>query len=621
LLLSLTAAISATPDTSAPSDQQQQQQQTSTSTPDTVNYIDNYHAIDLIRRYRQDSLATSIRESILAEQISLGDSVHNKKLTAKFHKQLSDDSAALAARLREIDSVKSLARPAYVALRTDTLLTLYVPTGSLSPSERAALYSERVLQAAKTFSAARDSLEVVDNGISADVVYGDFTLINVTDMDAYWEGVSRGDLATAKKVKLAAAFAAYEKNQSMWNIIRMIGLSLLVVAVMVALFKLVGHAFCKVIDRKIVDNRDKWFKGIRFRSIEILTSAKLLSAVLFASKALRYAIYAFLLYTALPMIFVIFPATRHLAGVLFSWIVTPLISMGEGFIAYLPKLLRIIVIVVVTRYVLKFLHYVAREIESGRLVIPRFYPDWAQATFNLLKIFLIAFTVVLIFPLLPESESSVFKGVSVFIGVLFSIGSSSVISNMVAGMVITYMRSFRVGDRIRVGDVFGDVVEKTLFVVRVQTVKKEVITVPNSTILSSNVINYSIAAGDEGVILHQTVDVGYDVTWDRASKLLIEAALRTEHVLPSPTPFVLTQTLGSCAATHQINVFTKRPDLQAKIYSDMNRHILELFQRDGIEMVNPVYEAARSGEKSTIPEEYKTNQSQSQDQKNLNNME
>jgi len=389
-----------------------------------------------------------------------------------------------------------------------------------------------------------------------------------------------------------------------FKLAEMIGLSLLAIALLFVLFRLISYLFRKVIDRKIVENGGNWFKSVRFRDVELLTSAKLISGALLVSKAARYSVYGLLLYTALPMIFAIFPSTRHLAVMLFTWIATPLVSMAESFVAYLPKLLRIVIIIVIMRYILKILRYIAQEVEVGRLVIPKFYPDWARATYNLLRIFICCFTLVLIFPLLPESESAVFRGVSVFIGVLFSIGSSSVIANMVAGLVITYMRSFKIGDRIKVGDVFGDVLEKTLFVVRIQTVKREIVTVPNSAILSSNVINYSTAAHERGVILYQNVDVGYNVTWERASKLLIEAALKTKHVCEDPRPFVLTQTLGNNAVSYQINIYTKRPDMQAVIYSEMNQNILDLFQQNGIEMINPTYEATRSGEESTIAPEY-----------------
>jgi small-conductance mechanosensitive channel len=403
--------------------------------------------------------------------------------------------------------------------------------------------------------------------------------------------------------RLYGTVAGYAGSPELVGVLKMLGLSALVLVVLWAALKLTNYLFRRVIDIKIVENRDRWFKGIRLRNIDILTSSKLVSTALFVSKVLRYSIYALLLYAALPLLFAIFPATRHLAGTLFSWIVSPVVSMAQGFIAYLPKLLRIVVIIVVMRYVLKLLRYVSQEIEAGRLVIPKFYPDWAHATYCLLRIFIIAFTIVLIFPLLPESESVVFRGVSVFVGVLFSIGSSSVISNMVAGMVITYMRSFKVGDRIKVADVYGDVIEKTLFVIRVETVKKEVVTVPNSTILASNVINYSTEArGEGGVILHVDVSVGYDVSWQRAYGLLIDAALKTEHVLREPKPFVLTKTLGDCAAVYQINVYTKNPELQAHIYSELNRNIMDMLQSDGIEMVAPVYNVLLDGKKSKASE-------------------
>ncbi|MCL2689211.1 MAG: mechanosensitive ion channel family protein [Chitinispirillia bacterium] len=408
---------------------------------------------------------------------------------------------------------------------------------------------------------------------------------------------------SAQHVSIIGQLKALHANDS-FKLAEMIVLSLLAIALLLALLKLVSYVFRKVIDKKIIEKSDNWFKDVRFRNVKILTSAKIVSAALLVSKALRYSVYAFLLYTALPIIFAIFPTTRHIAATLFSWITTPLVSMAQNFVAYLPKLLRIVIIIMLMRYTLKFLRYITKEIEAERLIIPKFYPDWAKATYNLLRIFIYCFTLVLIFPLLPESESAVFRGVSVFIGVLFSIGSSSVVSNMVAGLVLTYMRSFKIGDRIKVGDVFGDVVEKTLFVVRVQTVKKEIITVPNSSILSSNVVNYSIAAHEQGVILSQNVDLGYDVKWERASKLLIEAALKTEHVLENPRPFVLTQTLGGSAVSYQINIYTKRPELQAAIYSEMNQNILDLFQQNGIEMITIVYEASRNGEKSTIAPEY-----------------
>jgi small-conductance mechanosensitive channel len=571
---------------------------------DSVAYRYNYLAAEMINGYINDSLAASIRESLITSQIAQSDSVSGRQLRVQLSKLRAADSTKLAARRRMIDSVKQYAVPACAMLGGDTVMAVYAPTQTLSPQERAALYAGRMLRAAKTFSVKFDTLGIVDNGLSVDITFGEAPLINITALDAYWAGMDRGTFASVERERALAAIATYKKSLGLWNVLRLTGLSLSVIAVFTALLLLARYAFVNIIDRKLTANREKWFKSVHFRNIELLTSDKLTAAALFASKILRYAVYLVLLYAALPLLFAIFPATRHLAGLLFSWIAAPLVSMGDGFIAYLPNLLRIAVIVVVMRYILKFLRYIAAEIETGRLVIPKFYPDWARATFNLLRIFTYAFTVVLVFPLLPNSDSSIFKGVSVFIGVLFSIGSSSVISNMMAGLVITYMRSFKLGDRIKVGDVYGDVVEKTLFVVRVQTIKKEVITVPNSSILSSNVVNYSTATGEggAGVIIAVDFSVCYDVAWDRAHRLLIEAARGTEHVLPDPSPFVFTKDLGDFAVTYSLRAYTHRPDLYAVICSEINRNVLDVFRREGIEMLVPRYQSIRNGERPVFPQ-------------------
>ncbi len=572
--------------------------------PDSIAYKYNYAAAEQITGYINDSVAASVRESMIIAQLASSDSASGKYLKTQLSKQRAADSAKMAARKKAIESVKQRALPAYVKLGGDTVMTIYVPTPTLSPLERAALYSDRILRAAKIFSPKFDTLGIAGNGMSADVTFGETTLINITALDAYWAGKDRDSLAIIERTKTLAAITAYKKSLGIWNALSMAGLSAAVVAVLAALFVLVSRTFRKIIDRKIIDNREKWFKGVRFRNIELLTSEKLTSAALFVSKALRYAVYLVLLYAALPMLFAIFPATRHLAGLLFSWIADPVISMGGGFVAYLPNLLRIIVIIIVMRYILKFMRYVAAEIETGRLVIPKFYPDWARATFNILRIFIYAFSVVLIFPLLPNSDSSIFKGVSVFIGVLFSIGSSSVISNMMAGIVITYMRPFKIGDRIKVGDIYGDVVEKTLFVVRVQTIKKEIITVPNSSILSANVTNYSTATeeGGPGVVISVEFSVCYDVAWERAYPLLIEAALGAEHILPDPPPFVFTKELSDFAVIYSLRAYTRRPDLYAVICSNINRNVLNIFKREGIEMIVPQYRSVRNGEKLVRPE-------------------
>ena len=225
-------------------------------------------------------------------------------------------------------------------------------------------------------------------------------------------------------------------------------------------------------------------------------------------------------------------------------------------------------------------------------------------TFSIVRLFLYAFMLVLIFPYLPGSDSDIFKGVSIFIGVLFSLGSSTAIGNMIAGLMITYMRPFKIGDRIKIAGVNGDVVEKTLLVTRVRTIKNEVITIPNSSVLSGNTINYTSEANERGLIIHTTLTIGYDVPWKDMHQALIDAASKTEMILQEPKPFVLQTSLDDFYVSYQINAYTNEASKQGRIYSNLHQNIQNVCYERGIEILSPHYRAERDGNKTTIPSNY-----------------
>ena len=256
------------------------------------------------------------------------------------------------------------------------------------------------------------------------------------------------------------------------------------------------------------------------------------------------------------------------------------------------------------KYVIRFVKYIFHEIEFEKLKINGFHSDWAMPTYSIIRFLLYAFMFVLIFPYLPGSDSNIFKGVSVFIGVLFSLGSSTAIANMVAGLVITYMRPFKLGDRIKIGEVVGDVVEKTLLVTRIKTVKNEIITIPNSSVLSGNTTNYSSETTNTGLIVHTTVTIGYDVPWKDMHQALIDAALKTDMILETPKPFVLQTSLEDFYVSYQVNAYTREAGKQAIIYSNLHQNIQDVCNERGIEILSPHYRAARDGNKSTIPSDY-----------------
>ncbi len=455
----------------------------------------------------------------------------------------------------------------------------------------------------KSFYPKTDTLALLDNGQVAELYYKDRIILSVTELDELWNEQPRIQIAREYQSLIVEDILRYKKDTSILKKLRAIGLVMLVILLQVAGIKWINYLFRGRVNRFLMNKRGVWFKGIHFRKLEIIDENRVTTAVIFMARMLRFFSVALLLYISIPVIFSIFPPTRRIAETLFGYLVSPLKVIAKSVLGYIPELMTIVVIVVITRYVLKFLRFVASELEAGKINLPGFYPDWAKPSYNIIRVLILAFMFIVIFPYLPGSDSPVFKGVSVFIGVVFSLGSSSIIGNMVAGLVITYMRPFKIGDRIKIGDVTGNVVEKTPFVTRIRTPKKEFITIPNSNVLSSNVINYSNSKLQGGLVVYTTVTIGYDVPWRKVHQLLINAAKKTSNLNLSIAPYVLQTSLDDFYVSYQLNAHTNEPDKQPLIYSELHQNIQDGFNEAGIEIMSPHYRAARDGNAMAIPRE------------------
>jgi small-conductance mechanosensitive channel len=268
----------------------------------------------------------------------------------------------------------------------------------------------------------------------------------------------------------------------------------------------------------------------------------------------------------------------------------PLLTMGRAVLGWIPDLAFLVLLVLVTRLFLRLVHLFFLEIERGALKFETFDAEWAMPTYRLARIFVIAFAVVVAFPYIPGSSTGAFKGVSLFVGVLFSLGSSSIIGNVIAGYTMTYRRAFRNGDVIRVGDVVGHVTHTRLLVTNVRTTKNVEVVIPNSLILSSHVVNYSSFARSAGLILHTTVGIGYEIPWRQVEAMLQMAAGRTEGLRREPAPFVLQTALGDFAVTYELNVYCDSPREMPRLYTALHRNILDVFNEHGVQIMTPAYE-------------------------------
>lgn len=454
----------------------------------------------------------------------------------------------------------------------------------------------------KRFNLRPDSVYIESTDIVTDLMYGSKVIASFTDQDALWENLTRDQLATQKRGVVVQKLKALQKEHSLWQLGKRILYFILVIVGQFFLFKLTNWLFRKL-RLRILRLKDTKLKPVSIQDYELLDTQKQVNLLVFALNLVRYAVMLLQLVLTVPMLFSIFPQTKDLAYTLFSYIWNPIKSILNSIVEYIPNLFFILVICYAVKYLVRLVRYLADEVQTEKLKISGFYPDWAMPTYHIARFLLYAFMIAMIYPYLPGSESGVFQGISVFVGLIVSLGYSTVIGNIIAGLVITYMRPFKLGDRIKLNDTTGNIIEKTPLVTRIRTPKNEVVTIPNSFIMSSHTVNYSQSAREYGLIIHSEVTIGYDAPWRQVHQLLTEAALNTPGVVDDPRPFVLETSLSDWYPVYQVNAYIKDADRLAQIYSDLHQNIQDKFNEAGVEIMSPHYMATRDGSETTIPKD------------------
>lgn len=574
---------------------------------DSVNtaILSSYN--ERLAKIEAQRIADSLKKAELEDQISklqTTDNLKKEELQKQLEALSNKETQRLAQKKAEIESLRASAKsyPVTGSLK-DTLFYIYSRQGSFSALERAQAITGRIDKLSNRLDFNEKSIVVIEGEDNTDLMVEDKIIMSISDTDAIWNSTTRPQLAQLYKEKVTTSVINYRKEISFLTLAKEIGLAVLVILIVFFIIKYTSRLF-RWTAIKIMRLEGHKIKGIQVKNYTLFDSTRQVNALLLLNTVVKWALMILILYISLPILFGIFPWTQNFAETLFGYILKPVKSILLGFWNYLSNLITIIVIIVVFRYIMKALKFFKNEIEEGKLEINGFYPDWASPTFQIIRILLYAFMFILIYPYLPGSDSDVFKGVSVFLGFLFTFASAGSLSNIIAGIVLTYMRSFKIGDRVKIGEVLGDIIEKSLLVTRVRSTKNEIISIPNSTVMNSHTINYSSDAPEKGLIIHTTVTIGYDVSWKLMHQTLIDAALRTDLVLKDPQPFVLQTSLEDFYVAYQINAYVREANKQAAIYSQLHQNIQDVCNENGIEILSPHYRAARDGNKTTIPEDY-----------------
>lgn len=460
---------------------------------------------------------------------------------------------------------------------------------SLPAAERARLVRDRIIAIADNPAIAAESLYIADRDGITRIIANNTTVVGITDADASLEQVQRGELALAHVARLRQVILDYRQARSAAALRRAAfesGLATILLAIAILLVRWLRRRLDRVLTQRLQER----IHTVGIQSLELMRAERIWAALQHAVLALQTVAILAIAFVYLGFVLARFPATRGVSRDMITFALGPVQVIVSGIVANIPSLTFLLVLFLVLRLALRVIGLFFEAIEGGRIVLANFDREWAQPTYKIARLAVIAFGLIVAYPYVPGSNSAAFKGVSLFIGVVFSLGSSSAISNIIAGYMMTYRRAFRLGDRIKVGANVGDVIEMRLQVTHLRSIKNEEIIIPNSQVLTGDVVNYSSLTRAHGLILHTRVGIGYETPWRQVEGMLLLAAERTAGLSPEP-PFVLEVGLGDFAVIYELNVFCGDARNMEYLYAELHRHILDVFNEYGVQIMTPAYHA------------------------------
>lgn len=492
-----------------------------------------------------------------------------------------------------------------VIFNGETLFSYNSEIKGFSAEKRAEGAIQEIAAVAKNFTIGLDSIKIIELEGLRVIATEENSLFTILEADAQAANRSLDELATEYLQRVKNAIAQYRAaNRVKIPVQRLVyaAIEVFIVTILLFLLNIMSNRF----KRQVEIWKTTVFRPLRIQNLQIFSVDQEANLLLGLVKLIYWGIVGTILFIYLSLLTRYLPQTKTWGDTIFEYLNSLLSNIAKAIIAYLPNLFSILTTIIVTFYIIRFFKLIFNAIDSGTLSIPGFYPDWARPTERLLVILISAFSLVIIFPLLPGADSPAFRGISIFVGALFTLGGASAIANLVGGFIIIYTRAFQTGDRVQIADVKGDILEKTILSTRIRTTKNEIITIPNASLITSNIKNFTTALRDieQPLILHTKITLGYDVPWRRVHQVLIEAARSSPSILEDPAPFVLQTALGDFSVSYELNAYTNKPSIMPQIYSQLHQNIQDKCNEAGIEILSPQYSALRDGNRNTIPEDY-----------------
>ena len=493
-----------------------------------------------------------------------------------------------------------------VVLDGNTVFRVLVGGRTTTAEQRAEIASEELEEIAKDFSISVDTFTLEDFEEVIFIVAEEERLIfGVTNDDAVANNRDIRELAEERLQAIKESVTLYRQERSTERLLTSfvyLAISTAILFIILAALKFIFP----IVFRRIDASRDRWFRPIRVQNLQLISAESEAAALIFALRMVRWAIILSLLYIYIPFVLSLFTQTERIGKYLLNTIYIVLELILDSFIAFLPNFFAIAIIIISTYYLIQFCRLLFNAIDSGRIRIPGFYEEWSEPTYKLTILLIVAVAAVLAFPYIPGFDSPSFRGLSLLFGALITLGGASAVSNVIGGYIIIYTRGFQIGDRVKLGEYVGIVIEKTVLSTRIRTPHNEIITIPNSTMLTSSIVNYTATLRDveEPLILNTTVTLGYDVPWRKVHQTLIDAAHATSEIVDKPAPFVLQTSLDDFYVSYELRAYTNNTTQIIVVYSELHQNIQDKCNEADIEIMSPHYSAMRDGHQITIPENY-----------------
>jgi len=268
-----------------------------------------------------------------------------------------------------------------------------------------------------------------------------------------------------------------------------------------------------------------------------------------------------------------------------------LLDLAMGALGAVPGLVAVVIVFLIARWFVRLIRIVFDKVENGGLSLPGLERETARTTQTLLVMVVWLFALVAAYPYIPGSDTNAFKGLSVLIGLMVTLGSTGIINQVISGLFVVYSKSIRPEDYVRIGEVEGEVIEVGSLATKLRTPRQEEITIPHSVLVGTATTNYSRLAADTGMVVTTTVTIGYDAPWRQVHALLLLGASRTPGIRRDPPPRVIQRELSDFYVQYLLLAHLEDGKRRAAVLSELHAQIQDAFNEYGTQIMSPHFES------------------------------